>query len=1468
MVQTWAVKQITGYFSSEFNTEIKIGGVDIELFKKIVLEEVYVQDLHGDTLLHAPALKLDFADFNYKLKKIRIKSIILEQTTAKIIRYKNEEDYNYSFLIDAFSSPKKDATQSASWDIKFEAINLSDLIFVYRDEHHIGEISGVNYWDLKTTNTNAQIENIYFNQDTIYAYIKHLSAKEKSGFELHSFSCYASVSPVLTKLDSLKINSGKTSIATNLRFNYSCYDDYNDFIDKVVLQASFDHSHVNMADIAYFAPELKGADNTLLLSGNIKGKIDNLKGNNVLIEFGKASSFKGNFNFKGLPDINHTYIVLDVEKITANKADIETLPVPPFTSKEKIKLPSNIALLGNVNFKGNFTGFLEDFVAYGTLTTAIGTIQSDISMVSDTNLSQKIRYKGKIKSYDFDIGKYLYLEKQLGKISIDATVEGAGLNRDNIAAIINGKVSSITFNNYTYQNIDVEGELSKKIFEGKLRVDDPNVKLDFSGDINFADKLPLLTYSADISKANLAALKIISYDSVSVISGKMNLNVKGLNPDDAIGSVKLIDVSYRDSEGDYKMQNFDLKISENADARQIKLLSDFADIDVSGKYVIENLPASIQNVIAHYLPSLIMTDNKRNIANNQQLSFFITCKNMNDFTRLFLPGITISSGTKLTGEYDSEIKRLKIQGNAKEITLSGTVFNELELIIDNKDTELFAKVGCNKIKLSDSLSVFNPSFYAITNSTINSINSDFNWHQNSNGDKKSFLSLVTKIENQNQTFTQIKSSEIYIEDSLWALKNGDNSLLQDTSSIKIGLVTFGCGKQEIKLYGTASNNKDDKISLGLSNFSLTNINPFISSSGVQLNGTVSGETSVIDFYDRFLLTSNLLFKKLIFNNELIGSGNVNSRWDKENEGISMDGSLARDSITSNLKFKGIYYPSKKENSLDFKIDLYAVRLQLFKEYVKDYCSIFTGQLAGGITLQGTPQKPILDGKLSVNAKNIFVDYLNTAFAFDGDIYVDNNSFGVRDLHVRDSKDVEERKKIGAGTAIVTGKLYHDNFKNFQLDFDMKADKLQCLNTTETQNELYYGKANVSGIANFFGYLNNIVIDANLKTEKGTQFNIPFTSTEEVSETGFVTFVKKQKDTTTVEKKYKVDLSGMRLNFDLEVTPAAQVQLIFDSKIGDIISGRGNGNIKMGISTLGDFNMFGEFVITEGDYLFTLKNVINKRFDIESGSTVKWTGDPYEATANITAAYRQRASIHPFFPNDSSAAYKKRYPVDCMLKLSDKLMTPIITFDIELPTLEDNIRQQIKSYLSTEQEMNRQVFSLLILKSFVTPPQLAGIASAESGATGAGVANSTELLSNQLSNWLSQISNDFDVGVNYRPGDNLSSDELEVALSTQIFNDRVTIDGNLGVTNSAGANQQNTSNLAGDVNIEYKITDDGKLRLRGFNKANDNTLLASTTAPYTQGVGIFYREDFNTLKELYGRYMKKLGVGKKTETPKN
>jgi hypothetical protein len=432
---------------------------------------------------------------------------------------------------------------------------------------------------------------------------------------------------------------------------------------------------------------------------------------------------------------------------------------------------------------------------------------------------------------------------------------------------------------------------------------------------------------------------------------------------------------------------------------------------------------------------------------------------------------------------------------------------------------------------------------------------------------------------------------------------------------------------------------------------------------------------------------------------------------------------------------------------------------------------------------------------------------------------------------------------------VGGTILHKGLKDWNYNVWGTMDRMLVMNTTIKDNGLYYGKAYGTGDLELSGAEGRMEIVVDARTAAGTDIHFPIGGSTEVSPIGFVRFA--SSDTLGGEGPV-VDLSGITLDLKVQVTPDARFELIFDPTVGDILSGSGRGNMEMSVSQSGDFSMRGQVEVSDGEYLFTLRNVINKRFQIQPGGRIVWYGDPFDAQLDLAAMYRVRAPLYDIM-FEKNEAYRKRVPVDVVMYLRDKLLNPEIQFNINLPSVDESIRTQVNSVLTTEQEMNRQVFALIVLNRFVQPPAYnTGQGSPGAGGALAGTTTS-ELLSNQVSNWLSRLSNDFDLGVNYRPGDNITQDELALALSTQLFDERLLLSTNVGV--QYGAQATNSGNtVLGDFQLEYLLTNDGKLRMKAFSVSNDRNLARTDQALTTQGAGVAYREEFDDWDEFWQKVL--------------
>ena len=1442
-VQTKLTQYIASRLSEKFGATVSVRSVNIGFFNRLILEGLYIEDLYRDTLIFSERLQANISGINFEKHHLEINQLTLEELKFYLRKYeKDEGGLNLQFIIDALRSKDTATTVSAPWTFDVNALRLRQTSFQYDDQRKPRHEWGMDYNHLDVKHINIDLDNIHIAGDTIKGDMLSLTCMEKCGFVLQEFSGKATVSPILLKVDELHITTPSSKIVTQLEFNYSRWGDFLDYVNKVNMHFDLSKSNVSFFDIAYFAPALHGMTTAVEVTGKIDGPVRSLKGKKLDIHFADNTHFIGNVEMEGLPDINATFMHLNIKKLITTRADLNRVPLPPFQKGNYLKVPENVGYLGKINFKGSFTGFFNSFVAYGNFNTAIGSIASDISLKKDT-VKNTYSYEGKMSATDFNIGRFLDSEDYLGKITLQAAIDGKGFEKSTINTKLNGTINSIELYGYNYKNITVEGLFANKVFDGKLNIAEDNINLAFSGNVNLVDTLPVFDFTAQLENASLSNLQIIKDRDSVIVSSTMKLDFTGDDIDNGIGKIVLTNTVYKEGENSFPVKNLALNISEEFGQRSLTLRSDIADADFRGKFKFRQLPEAFNKLMQSYLPSYSGNFKTEAVEKEPQVfDYNITLKNTALPEFLFVPQLHLDSIAQLSGNFNSTTSSFSLKGTVPELFIDSIKVHDITISANSVGQEFHTQITSSRVNITDS--VYLKDLTITTQIALDNLNYNINW------DNKGTLLNAANITGKakfapHSVDIRILPSDIYIENQKWSV-DPDNTISIDTLDITFTSLTFFNREQSITANGKISKKMNEPLDVKFTQFDISNFNSFTEKNGFVFDGYIDGKASLTNVTGNLIFTADLNFSELKVNNELIGTGSMSSIYDNTAKVIEAKGKLMRDAVPA-IDFNGKYYTTKKQDSFDFDLSLDKTPLSIFGNYVSAVMGNLKGYASGTVKLKGTPKEPDISGKLNLQKVNFDIAYLNTHYSFTGEVDVTKSAFIVRNLQLHDyvsDNSVLRLRDVNDGIGIVNGKLMHDNFKNFHFEATLQANNMLFLNTTAGMNSLYYGTAYGSGLMKFKGNFKKIVMDIAATTDKGTRFNIPLFGASNVSGADFVTFVNRKENKFKVVTEKKSTAANVQLNFDLEVTPDALVQIIFDPQIGDIIKGRGNGNIQMNINSLGQFNMYGDYVIDEGDYLFTLQNVINKKFTVKQGGTIRWGGNPYDADINLKAVYKVRTSLGDIIHVTDSS---KRVLVECQMKMTDKLMNPSIAFDIDLPNSDQDTKTALKNAITTDQEMNEQIFSLLVLNRFLPPPDKRSIGA---GGGDALSSNSAELLSNQLSNWLSRISDDFDLGVNYRTANSTTTnDEVQAYFSTQLFNNRVILDGNVGVSNKQNTGSSTSNNIVGDFSLEYKITDDGKFRIRAFNKSNDINLVTNN-APYTQGAGISYRQEFSTLNEFF------------------
>jgi hypothetical protein len=1446
-IQNKLTDYIMTMMSRNLQTTFVVGEVDLAFPYRLRLKNIYLEDLQKDTLLAAKSLTMGVRNINPFKKVIRLNAVNIYEAYFRLVA-DSAGTMNIQFLLDKLAG--KGDSSKTGWITEFNNIKLKDSRFSLHLYPVKEPVYGINFTNLRLSQLNASLRNFNPKKDSTAFRIKTLSCVEASGFRLEDFKADFSLSKRFLKFYNVTIKTPvSTAFGNSVELYFDSWQDFKEggFYEKVQLIADLKKSTLNLSDLGYFAPVFKETDQPVTFSAKTKGTIGNLKIKDIDIHFGSTSVIQGEFSINGLPDSREAFIFANFKQLRTSVKDIAAFHLP---QDKHIVLPARFYKLGTLTYKGKYTGFLNDFVAFGKFETDLGILSSDLLFKPDT--SNYYSFSGKITAQDFDLGSFLEQQKNIGRITMSASARGYS-SIQNLKAEIKGLVSSFAVRGYQYKNIELSGTVLNKTYNGSLYINDPNINLDFQGKVDFSSKIGSYNFSANITQANLYALNISKTDPDFRVSFFLQANGIGNNFTDLNGEIRLLNSLFIKKDKQLQVYDFGIISNSTPGNQSLRLRSDFLDADLTGNYDLGKTGNSVKKFLLSYLPSLIDSGGitAGNFSNNFNLS--LVFKNTKPIFDFFLPDYYVDESTTLKAAFENDNQEFSLFCQSPRVTLKGLTWNDYHFKVKGDTSGIEFESGGQSLVINDKIRLDN--FTVISHAIQDSMDILARWNNweevlNKGSIKTNLLFTKPSVGKFPHIAINILPTTIITYDTIWNVNQCE--IFIDSSNISIDNLMINHNQELFTLNGKISSKPTDQIDLNFNNFNLHNLNIVTNSRGYQIEGMLNGTASFSSlFTTNPLIISNLLIDSLIINNEKLGTAEILSTWNNKQKSLEIQANARRDKLKT-FTVKGNYYLNNR--GLDFTISLDKLRLNLFNPYLAKLIDNLRGMASGSLTLNGTIDKPVLNGDINLQKAAFTIKYLQSRYNFSEKIKIDNNNIFFKDIRIFD----------GYGNkALVNGSLRNKYFRDLTFDVSIQAEDLLFLNTKSKDNRLFYGTAFATGLVKINGSPKNIDMDISAKTEKNTVFNIPLSNKGELNEYNFFTLMKEDtlSDKMILKKEYMVDLSGIRMNFDLEVTPDAEVQIIFDPKVGDIIRGSGTGNLNMKINTSGNFVMFGDFIIEKGDYLFTLQNLINKKFIIDPGGWIRWSGDPFNASIDLTANYRTKASLNELFGTEDQT-YQNKTIVDCQFAMTGKLMAPTIRYDINLPMAEEETKISFENVINSSEELNKQFIALLVLNSFVPVQNHTGTAgnsfSTSTYSNVAGV-NASELLSNQLSHWLSQISNDFDVGVNYRSDKRMKGDEVEVALSTQLFNDRLSINGSVDVTTNAAVNASN--NIVGEFDIDYKLTKNGRFRVKTYNHTNNDLLYENS--PYTQGLGFFYKEEFNTLGELLRRYWKAIS-GKKEE----
>lgn len=1531
-VQNWLVSKAATTLSRNLKTKVSIKHINIGFFNKLSFEGLVVEDRKHDTLVYAGAAKVNITDWFFFKDNATLKYFSLTDAVVNINR--TDSVWNYQFLVDYFSSPKKTKSNKGGIEFDLQVLHFENVIFNKQDkwvgqdmkvglgkldlkadminfgkkEISIAELvldrpvfiqsvykgnkpkilndnlrdivpkmpvlSALQWntegwkitlkdivlneasfrYDVETprgiftdrfdpqhiqfNNITGNLKNVSFINDTLSTDLK-LKTKERCGLTVNNLQAKVKFTPDIMEFRNLLIETDKSRIADYYSMRYKDFnDDLSSFIHNVLLEGNFKDSRIHSDDIAYFAPSLKSWNRIFYLSGNIKGTIDNLSAKKIQVK-SNNTSLDGDITLKGLPDINNTFIDIKSNNLQTNYTDLVAL-VPSLRSVKQPQLNQ----LGSMRFKGNFTGFINDFVAYGKISTSLGNLDADINMKLPANGTPS--YSGKLSSGGFNIGRF-FNNAKLGALAFDGKVKGSGFTVKTLNANFDGKIHRLELSGYNYQDITVKGNFVKSLFTGNLDMDDPNLVIkNLNGSISLLEDTTQFRFDADLQKANLKNLHITADDYS--LSGLLNLNFAGNNIDDFLGTAKLYNATLKHDSTRLSFDFLTLNSFMEDSGKTLTLQSNEIDGRLSGRFKILQLPDAFKVFLNRYYPSYFT---KPTVSlGDQDFSFNIKTKEVDTYVKLFDKRLSGFDNSVFSGNLKLAQNAFNLNAAVPQFSYDGKTFQNIKLdAIGNMDS-LNTVISVADIGITDSLHFPNTRLILSSKNDISNI-------QLSTSASKTLSDA--QLNASIQTYTDgigihLFPSSFILNDKKWNLaKDGEITIRK--SNIEATDVRFTQGNQEIVI-STELDELTDHTNL-VAKLRTVNINDFtpLFLKQPRLEGILTGTLKLRDPFGKQIIEFDAVADEFRLDNNDIGKlklqGEVNTSSGLVTAKGNADGKLYKFNIDGSFNYK-----DSTNDQMNFAFNAEKFDIGILNTYLGGIFSNMQGNIhTDDLKVYGGPDHKYVTGTINITEGELKVVYTQVKYKFSNETIIfnpDEIDFGL--LQLKDTLN-------NTGTA--SGKLQHKFFTDFNFDnIRFETGKMLLLNTTKRDNSQFYG--NVTGRA--LMSLNGPITDMRMNITgepsavDSSHIYIPTGSSQEYGKIDYIDFIQYG---ARMEDDYKGRKeSNLLVTMNLTANPACRIDVILDEATGDIIKGRGNGLLKITAGTKEPLSIRGRYDITDGEYKFNFQTFLQKYFSITNGSSITWNGDPYEAQIDIDAEYlAQNVDFSSLTTSRGKLRFKSN--LNIIAHLTNTLKAPRISFEFKIPENQQTdyskdpvLLENLKKFSKDENEQNRQVASLLLFNTFINDNNGGFGASTASFLSGTAGQVISGFLNNQLTKVFQKLFKDPTITpyISFNSNYNLTSTELINALEASgnfgftksYVNGRliVSLGGNIDYNNPYILQARNTNVLlTPDITVEYLLSKDGKLRIVGFNR----TIVDATLGQRNRtGLRLSYSRDFDKL----------------------
>jgi translocation and assembly module TamB len=1323
--------------------------------------------------------------------------------------------------------------------LNVSAIDFENNTFDYRLGNEKPKNGVFNPNAISVSNFTLKATDISLKDQKATLDLEQFNFNEISGLNLKQLALKFEATNKSMRVDGLNFILNNNSVSGNAHLGYNSISDFIAHPKLTKVDLNLPTFQIALAEIFKFQPDLK--ENVYLntlskkkLTGQLSasGTLASINLTKAEINWGRSTHISANGTLQNATNPEKLQFEIPQFLAETNRLDI----IQFIDEKDLgISLPETIQLVAN------FSGNLQDISTKAKLISAQGNATLDGYYTNANTLS----YEASVTVKNYKINELLN-NPQFGALSMSIKSKGSGQNISTLDATLDAIVSEFQLNNYSIKDLNIKGTIKNGSGRILSKYRDENLNANLDAYVILDSIAPEVTVQLDVIGANLGALGLMQRDVKTGL--KLSVDFKGNAENYEVRAIVDDGVAVYDKKT-YLLGALESSAYVRKDSTSFSLRNKMINLDVKSNTDPQSLIKSLKNhVLRYFHRDEGLTDS---ITNNVQLKLKGSITQSPLLNKVFLTDLKGLDTVKIVVDFNENARHLVANITAPHINYSGTELDSLAFSMNTDRDNFDFNFGFKNIKAGP-LDI--PKTIIRGRQTNSQLDLNFLGYQ----DGEQIMNVNTKITgNQDRLKFSIHPENLILNRNNWLIPE-TNAILFTDKNLEFTDFKISKNSQSIAITDKANNIEKSHIAIAFDNFDINEVFSYFNSNIKLATGNLNGNFILEDPFANAGLIADISIEQFKVLKTDLGILRINGN-SLDSNAYTFNAGLKGGEIDFDLIGDYTVTNNKANLKLDFDINEFKMKAlnTLSMGEIKDT----GGSFSGAFKVSGLLSNLQYDGALTFNNASFNIAKLNTSFTMVNETLTANNQgISMTDFTVLDQNN---------NSLVLSGNIGTKSFINPTFDLSVSAKNFQVLNATKEDNDMLYGKASFDAEATLTGDLQIPKLDAKLSVGSDTNITylLPSTIANVEKRDGVVIFVNRENPNAILTKteETKATIMGFDISTLINVGENSAITIVIDQETGDNFKVSGEGELLFTMKPNGQIALTGFYEISDGSYELSLYNLVNRKFLIAEGSRVTWSGDPFDAKLDVRAIYNVKTSASGLMATEMSGSdpslkqkYKQVLPFNVYLNIDGELLQPEISFALDMPEDEQGaiggqVYGKVQQVNNNEGELNRQVFSLLVLNSFYPDPSSDG---SEGGFATLARDNLNDAVSDQLNAFSDKVLGDsgieLDFGLNsytdYQGNAPTDRTQLDIAAQKKLFNDRLTVRVGSAVDIEGGSSTGEEAPIVGNVSLEYTLTEDGRYRLKGFRKSEFDNVFDGETV--VNGIALIFTQEFNKFSELW------------------